>query len=309
VTRPSIEADGLAKQFRGHPALAGVSFRFDGPGAIGYLGPNGAGKTTTLKLFAGLLHPTRGRALINDVDVARDRKATLAATGCMVDSPEPYATQTVREALTMWGEFRGLRGSELAHRIAEQAAALDLPELDRRSGTLSKGQKQRVALAGALLSDPEVILLDEPTSGLDPAERVVVRDLLTALKQERLIVMSSHLLQEVTEVCDKVIVIDSGKILLQDSLRNLTGRIDRTQVEVEFREAVAVERLHTLPGVTAVAPISTRRFRIRFEGSEEDRSGLLAASQRLGDVVFFGTSSLALEEVYLQLVQKRPVDR
>ncbi|HEV2166180.1 MAG TPA: ABC transporter ATP-binding protein, partial [Thermoplasmata archaeon] len=232
---PKIEAVGLTKRFNSFTALDNASFSFEGGGAVGYLGPNGAGKTTTLKLFTGFLRPSRGQALLNGLDVSRDPKEALWEVGALVETPEPYPALTGRETLSMIGELRGLSREQIRDRTERYARELELPPLDLKSSKLSKGQKQRIVIAAQLMTEPSVLLLDEPTSGLDPAERVVIRNLLVRLKQERrLILMSSHLLQEVTEICDRVIFINRGKILVQDTVENISERFKVTQLTVEF---------------------------------------------------------------------------
>ncbi len=301
---PSLEAADLSKAYARVLALDGVSFRYEGPGAIGYLGPNGAGKTTTLKLFTSLLRPTRGRAFVDGIDVAKNPKAALADVGALIETPEPYPRQSVEEALRMVGEFRGIPAEELREQIGKYVEALDLPPLDARIGSLSKGQKQRVVFAATLLGDPRLLLLDEPTNGLDPAERVRVREVLRDLKKDRLIFMSSHLLQEVTEVCDRVMFLNRGKVLLEDSVAHLADRFKATRVDVEFSAPVAMNRLSPLQGLAlGVMALSDRRLRIEFDGSTETRTKILVACQAVGAVVSFSSAGLALEDAYLQLLQ------
>ena len=307
MTTPSIQAIGLTKRFGGFRALEAATFRYEGAGAIGYLGPNGAGKTTTLKLFTHLLRPSIGTAIVNGIEVAAHPKEALWDVGSVIETPEPYPTHTVREALEMVGEFRGLSKEKVAERIAYFNDKLELPPLDRRTGKLSKGQRQRVVIAGALLSDPAVLLLDEPTSGLDPAERVAVRNLLLDLKKERLILMSSHLLPEVTEVCDRVIFVNQGKILLQDTVSGIAKRFLVTQVDVEFLGALPVDALQRLgPPVTNGVRVDDRRLRLEFNGSDEARAQILTQCLGIGPVISFSNSSLSLEDAYLRLVGPPP---
>jgi ABC-2 type transport system ATP-binding protein len=300
----SLEVSGLSKSFRtGPPALSDISFRFEGSGAIGYLGPNGAGKTTTLKLLVGLLRPSRGHALLNGFDPMVNRKRALWDVGALIETPEPYPTLNVHEALDVVGRSRGLSGEEVDREIDRCHELLDLPPLGQRVGWLSKGQRQRVALASTLLGDPSVILLDEPTSGLDPAERVIVRRLLNRLKHDHLILMSSHQMLEVSEVCDRVVFLHRGKVLLQDTVERLAERIRSRQVDVEFERPVGPEAAASLrPLVTDLTPLSPRRWRLSFDGSDEARVRLLARCQEVGPVAQFANTSLVLEEAYLALI-------
>ena len=208
-----IEAKDLVKRYKNAVALDGVSFAFDKKGAIGYLGPNGAGKTTTFKILTGLIRPTSGSAEINGLDVSKHIKEALLDIGAVIESPEPDKQQTVNEALHMAGEFRGMSNESINSQISKYNKLLELPPLDARNGRLSKGQRQRVSLVAALLSEPSVLILDEPTSGLDPIERVKLKNMFKLLKKDRLILISSHVTQEIQEVCDSILFINKGKIV------------------------------------------------------------------------------------------------
>jgi ABC-2 type transport system ATP-binding protein len=305
MTAASIEVEGLTKNYsRGHPALQDATFRYEGSGAIGYLGPNGAGKTTTLKLLTGLLRPTRGTARVNGISVVHHRKQALADVGAIIETPEPYPSQTVSEAIEMVGEFRGGRPGDILREIGELNAKLDLPPLDARCSQLSKGQRQRVSIAASLIRDPRVIILDEPTAGLDPKERILIRNLLIDLKKERLILMSSHLMQEVTEICDQVIFIDQGKILLKDTVENVSNRFRTRAVDVEFATPMPIERIRTLGAIVGdVSVVGEHRFRITFDGSTSARAEILRGLVGLGPVLSYQSASLVLEDAYLALMQ------
>jgi ABC-2 type transport system ATP-binding protein len=300
----SIEVRELSKSFRvGPPALSDLTFRYEGSGAVGYLGPNGAGKTTTLKLLVGLLRPSKGHAYANDIDPTVDRKAALWDVGALIETPEPYPTLNVFEALDAVGRARGLSGDDIDREVDRCHQLLDLPPLGLRIGWLSKGQRQRVALAATLMGDPSVLLLDEPTSGLDPAERVLVRRLLNRLKRDHLVFLSSHQMFEVTEVCDQLIFLHQGKVLLRDRVDRVASRIRSREIDVEFERPVAPEAMKSLDAVASErTPLSERRWRITFDGSDASRVRLLELCQGIGPVVQFANTSLVLEEAYLELI-------
>ncbi|MGP8159467.1 MAG: ABC transporter ATP-binding protein [Thermoplasmata archaeon] len=304
----SFEVSALSKSFgAGLPALSDLTFRYEGAGAVGYLGPNGAGKTTTLKLLVGLLRPTKGHAYLNGVDPMTDRKGALWDVGALIETPEPYPTLNVHEALDAVGRARGLSRDDVDREVDRCHELLDLPPLGQRVGWLSKGQRQRVALASTLMGDPSVLLLDEPTSGLDPAERVLVRRLLNRLKRDHLLFMSSHQMLEVTEVCDQLVFLDHGRVLLRDRVDRVAGRIRPREVDVEFERPVAPEAMATLRALAQeVSALSDRRWRISFDGSDETRVRLLALCQGVAPVVQFANTSLVLEEAYLELIPKAP---
>jgi ABC-2 type transport system ATP-binding protein len=302
----SFEVAALSKSFRaGEPVVRDLSFRYEGSGAVGYLGPNGAGKTTTLKLLVGLLRPSQGHAFLNGIDPMVDRKAALWDVGALIETPEPYPTLNVYEALDTVGRTRGLSEEDVDREVDRCHELLDLPPLGQRIGRLSKGQRQRVALAATLMGDPSVILLDEPTSGLDPAERVIVRALLNRLKRDHLILMSSHQMLEVTEVCDRVIFLHQGRVVLQDRVDHVVGRIRSRQVDVEFERPVTTEAMAPVRSIAAeVTLVSERRWRISFDGADTTRRQLLEQCQRLAPVLQFANTALLLEEAYLELIPK-----
>ena len=195
-----IEVKNLTKRYGDKIALDNISFSHKGKGIIGYLGPNGAGKTTTFKILAGLLKPNSGSVFVNGFDVRKDLKSVLLGMGAVIESPEPDRTQTIAEALRMSAEFNGLSTADISKQINKYGKLLELPPLNSRIGRLSKGQRQRVSLVAALISEPSILLLDEPTSGLDPAERMKFKKLILSMKKDRLILISSHVIQEITEV-------------------------------------------------------------------------------------------------------------
>jgi len=306
VSDALVEAHELSKTFgSAAPALDRVSFRLDGTGAIGYLGPNGAGKTTTLKLLVGLLRPTSGSVRIQGFDPVADRKRALWEVGALIETPEPYPTLTVYDALALVGRSRGLPVEDVDAEIDRCHTELELPPLADRVGGLSKGQRQRVALAATLMGDPKILLLDEPTSGLDPAERVVVRRLLGRLKRDHLVLMSSHQMVEVADLCDELMILARGRLLLRDRTERIAERVPHRQVDVEFAAAVAEAALAPLQALGATAAQRTeRRWRLAFDGSENRRRELLIACQAIAPVLEFSNSLLPVEEAYLELVAR-----
>jgi len=304
----SFEVAGLSKSFaRGPPVLNDLTFRYEGAGAVGYLGPNGAGKTTTLKLLVGLLRPSRGHALLNGVDPMVNRREALWDVGALIETPEPYPTMNVQEALDLVGRSRGLSREDVDSEIDRCDDLLDLPPLGQRVGWLSKGQRQRVVLAATLMGDPGVLLLDEPTSGLDPAERVLVRRLLKQLKRDHLLLMSSHQMLEVTEVCDHVIFLHHGHVLLEERVDRLAERIRPREVDVEFERPVGPEAMATLrPLAETVVAATDRRWRLSFDGTDATRKRLLQKCLDLAPVLEYASASLVLEEAYLELITNPP---
>ena len=233
-----LEAQHLTKDFGNVHALDNLNFRFEGPGLIGYLGPNGAGKTTTLKLFAGLLHPTSGKVLVDGIEVQRRHKEAMSLLSALIETPEPYSHQSIGEFLKFIAKIRGIDDTLAGERIERLGKKLSLQDFATRCSDLSKGHRQRVVLAATLLPDTEMVILDEPTSGLDPAEARDTRLLLKELRKDKLILMSSHLLYEVTEVCDKIAFINRGKLLLIDSIKAIVEKFGKERPNGQ-RESIA----------------------------------------------------------------------
>ena len=177
--KPSIEARNLCKRFGPLVAVDSLNLKIDGPKCIGFLGPNGAGKTTTLKIFCGMIRASSGEACINGFEVSKDKKRALESCGVLIESPEIYPSLTAKEALTMFAEIKGISREERRARVDDVSAQVRMSEwLDKKLGELSRGMKQRINVAAALLNDPVILLLDEPTTGLDPRGMIEVREMI-----------------------------------------------------------------------------------------------------------------------------------
>src|SRR5437764_1931742 len=284
MNSPSIEAVNLSKRYGSFPALSNLNLRIEGSKCVGFLGPNGAGKTTTLKIFTDMIRASEGRALINGIEVHPNKKKALESAGALIESPEIYPSLTPREALSMVAELRGLPKGEKRKTIEDAVAEVKMDEwLDKKVGKFSKGMKQRINIAAALLSDPEVVLLDEPTTGLDPRGMAEVRDIVKSLKTRNpIIFMSSHLLNEVQDICDEVAMIDHGKLLVYDSLSNVTSRASSDGgniVEIELLrdidERTVNDDIASLANVSSAERSDPRKIRIHFSGGVQNQERLL----------------------------------
>jgi ABC-2 type transport system ATP-binding protein len=313
LSTPSIVAENLTKRYGSFTALSNLNLKIEGSKCVGFLGPNGAGKTTTLKIFTDMIRASEGRALINGVDVHLNKKKALSSVGALIESPEIYPALTPREALSMVADIRGLPRAEARKKIEETVAEVKMNEwLDKKVGKFSKGMKQRINIAAALLSDPEVIMLDEPTTGLDPRGQAEVRDIVKDLKKKnRLVFMSSHLLNEVQEICDEVAMIDHGKLIVYDSLSNVTTRFSgdgSNIVEIELSRDIddqSVNRnIASLTSVSSVERVDSRKVRVHFSGGIQNQERLLQdlATMKIG-MISFRPSASALEETYLNLIK------
>jgi ABC-2 type transport system ATP-binding protein len=309
---PSIETLNITKKYGSYTAVSDLSLKIEGAKCVGFLGPNGAGKTTTLKMFTDLIRPSSGEALINGINVHRQKKKALASVASLIEMPEVYPALTPREALMMIAEIRGVPKAERNDQIEDAVSEVRMDEwIDKRVGKFSKGMKQRICVASTLLSDPCVILLDEPTTGLDPRGMSEVRDIIKSLKnKKRLIFMSSHLLSEVSDVCDEVAIIDHGKLIVYDKLSNVTAKVSGGEnvVEVGLRTEVSEEIVKKIsakiPGIGKAEKSDGSALRIRFTGGLDVQERILADLVKLNiGIVSYKPASSALEEAYLGLIK------
>ena len=305
-----IEIEHLIKQFGVIKAVDDLSLGVPARKTVGFLGPNGAGKTTTIKILTNLISSTSGSAFINGVDVVTDPKKALAHTGAVVETPEFYPYLTPMETLAYLGRLRGMSSNDISRRSNEVLSDVKMTEWrGTRIGKFSKGMKQRLAIAQALLHEPEVLILDEPTSGLDPRGMVEVREIIKSLKrQDYTIFMSSHLLGEVQEVCDSAALIDHGKLLVYDSIDNLKALTKTSKIEVTSTNDItenAFKHIGEFKDVLSVDAVNSHTLVITFGGSASDRADLLLAIQGEGlKVTGFSSIGLPLEMMYMDLVKE-----
>jgi len=312
LTNPSIEAVNLSKHFNSFVAVSDLNLKIESPKCVGFLGPNGAGKTTTLKMFTDLIRPSSGKALINGANVHTHKKEALASVGTLIETPEIYPSLTPREALRMIAEIRGVPKAQRNKRIEEAISEVRMEEwIDKRVGKFSKGMKQRVCIASALLSDPSILLLDEPTLGLDPRGMSEVRAIVKSLKnKKKLIFMSSHILSEVSDVCDEVAMIDHGKLIVYDTISNVTARFSggTNVVEVGLQRPIdpsmIAKAIAILPGVAATEKKDEKALRISFTGGMDVQERILADLVRMKiGVISYRPAASELEDAYLKLIR------
>lgn len=220
-----IEVSHLSKSYGAKPAVHDISFRVERGDILGFLGPNGAGKSTTMKMITGFLQPSGGTATVGGIDVSIDPVGVKRQVGYLPESAPAYGEMTVIEFLEFIAESRGFRGAD---RAAPVQRALQLTHLEAVQAqtieTLSKGYKQRVGFAQALLHDPDVLILDEPTDGLDPNQKNEVRALIKELAQEKAVVLSTHILEEVEAICTRIILISEGRVVVDETPAEFQAR-------------------------------------------------------------------------------------
>jgi len=302
----------LSKRYGSFAAVSDLNLKIEGSKCVGFLGPNGAGKTTTLKMFTDLIRPSAGEALINGVNVHTQKKKALASVSALIETPEIYPSLTPREALMMIAEIRGVPSTERSKRIEEAVSEVHMEEwIDKRVGKFSKGMKQRICIASALLSDPTILLLDEPTNGLDPRGMNEVRGIVKSLKtKKRLIFMSSHILSEVSEVCDEVAMIDHGKLIVYDTIPNVTAKFmgGENIVEVELQRPIdselTIKKIEAIPSIVTVEKKNDKSLTIRFSGGSDAQEKILSLLVKMNiGVISYRPASSELEDAYLKLIK------
>jgi ABC-2 type transport system ATP-binding protein len=231
-----IEVKGLVKTYGPKRAVDGVSFTVRKGDILGFLGPNGAGKSTTMKMITGFLRPDGGTARVDGIDVAADPVAVKNKLGYLPENAPMYPEMTVQEFLTFIADVRGYRGAEAAAQVDHAVALTHLEKVRRQTlETLSKGYRQRVGFAQALLHDPAGLVLDEPTDGLDPNQKNEVRSLIKRLAPEKAIILSTHILEEVEAICNRVIIISAGKVVVDETPAQLQSRRPGARLDDIFR--------------------------------------------------------------------------
>jgi ABC-2 type transport system ATP-binding protein len=310
MTNEVIVTENLSKSYAGFTALDKLNLKVTQNTCVGYLGPNGSGKSTTIKILTGLLKPTSGRAFLNGFDVVRDTRRANQDVGAVVETPEFYPYLNPQEILEYFGKLRGMSKGDINSRTNEVLEIVRLSEWrTKKVRKFSKGMKQRLAIASALLHDPSIIIVDEVTSGLDPRGMIEIRDIIKSLKKnDKTIFMSSHLLAETQEICDKVALIDKGKLLRLEDVSNI-GNISknyRIQIElIEMPTKSQIESINNLPGVEDVKHELTLNLIVTFKGGLNARADLLDQLHELGlRIVTFKQLDSDLESLYLDLVSQ-----
>ena len=268
-----IEIEHLTKRYGGHTAVSDLSFTVDSGQIYGFLGPNGAGKSTTMNIMTGCLSATEGAVRIDGHDIFEEPEQTKRLIGYLPEQPPLYMNETPEEYLRFVGEAKGLRGTELERQIDEVIRQTGIEGVARRRiSALSKGYKQRVGIAQALLGNPKVIILDEPTVGLDPIQIIEIRDLIKELGQTHTVIFSSHILSEVQTICDQIIMIAKGKLVAFDTPENLEQHLLTPNEVILTTDASTNEVQTLLEGISNVTELSL----------EEQDSGLVTARIKTG---------------------------
>jgi ABC-2 type transport system ATP-binding protein len=305
-----IEVEGLTKYYGEHAAIRDLSFTINKGEVIGFLGLNGAGKTTALKVLGCVLLPTAGEVTVDGIDIARDPHAVRRRIGFLPDTPPLYGEMTVGRYLGFAAELRGVPRADAPRAVAEAEEKTATREVhDQLISSLSHGYRQRVGVAQALVHKPKLLILDEPTSGLDPVQIVEMRKLIRNLRGEHTVLLSSHILSEISQTCDRLLVIDEGKLVAQGTESELSkGSGAAIDIEVATGSDKAKSAIAAVDGVKSVEVVRTdsQGAQLRVHAAPELRPAIVRALVQAGvDVLRVDRGASQLESVFMQLTHTR----
>lgn len=298
----SIEIKNLLKSYGEQKAVNNISFKIEKGEIVGFLGPNGAGKSTTMKIITGYLQQTSGEAFVCGINVTENPLATKKKIGYLPELNALYYDMYVKEYLAFVAEVHKVSNAKKKMEDVIELTGLTV-ESKKKIGQLSKGYKQRVGLAAALIHDPEVLILDEPTSGLDPNQIIEIRDVIKKQGQHKTVLFSSHILQEVEAICDRVIIINKGNLVADDKLSNLQNASKSQQsVKVEFKETIDSSWLSNLKNVETVVNLQSSIFNIQCTDAESVKKQILQLSlDKNLNIVSLQSENQSLENIFKTL--------
>lgn len=298
----SIVVEGVSKHYGEQKALNNVSFEINPGEIVGFLGPNGAGKSTMMKIITGFIPATSGKVSVTGMNIEESPLAIKRKVGYLAEQNPLYYDMYVREYLSFIAGIFKLENPK--QRIDEIIETVGLSiEQNKKIGALSKGYKQRVGLAQALLHDPEVLILDEPTTGLDPNQLEEIRGLIKKIGAEKTVMLSTHIMQEVEAICDRVIIINKGKIVANDKASNLSSLFSsQSIIKVEFDVQVDLAKLKAIPGVASIQNPSGNIYLIKSQAEKDIRNDVfqLAVQENLS-VITLQKEAVKLEDIFKQL--------
>jgi ABC-2 type transport system ATP-binding protein len=302
-----ITVNNITKKFGSFTALDNLSLTINENTCVGFLGPNGAGKTTLIKILTGLIRPNIGTVKINGTDVAKNKRVALSQIGALVETPEFYSYMTPHDILSYFGSIRGIPKEVLGEKIDDVLKTVKLEQWSRKKiGKFSKGMKQRLALASALIHEPSILILDEPTTGLDPRGAVDIREIIKSLKKSgKTIFLSSHMLNEVQEVCDEVALVDKGILLRHIKISDFEDT-NSIKIEIKILKPIDKTQLSQITKIENVDSVdySNDTMTLSYIGDKEKRVKLLKKLQEIGlEVISFKTSN-EIESLYMNNISE-----
>jgi len=312
----TISVEMVSKSFGPHKAVSNLSFSIKRGEIVGFLGPNGAGKTTTMRLLTSYYTPDTGKVLINGIDNAENDLETRKSIGYLAENNPLYEDLLVSEYLDFIADLRGLSGNERTRNLEQTVEEASLQEVFYRPiSELSKGYHQRVGLAGAIIHRPSILILDEPTEGLDPNQRLSMRDLIKSLGQDRTVLVTTHVMQEVENTCERVLLINRGQLAADspvDEIFQLTPGLRKIYVEAEGNQIESgLSLIDSVESVERLDPIDSRkRYIVNLSGSEDPRPAIFKAATSNGWILWeLHEERMRLEDVFHTLTSENEAER
>ncbi len=300
-----IEVKGITKKYGDFVAVNEISFKVEKGHILGFLGPNGAGKTTTMRILTTYMPPTDGTAVIDGYDILESPDEVRRRVGYLPENPPLYNDLTVEEYLNYVGKLKGLKGAGLKERVEYVVDTVGLEDKFKSViSTLSKGYRQRVGIAQAIIHDPGVVILDEPTIGLDPNQVIEVRKLIRKLAGDHTVILSTHILSEVTNTCDDVVIIHKGRIVAADSIENLTSQSEegvRFHVKVKDAGKVNFEEIESLSQIKKIESMSGNTFELVLTSVDVAPEVAQKLVEMEAGLLEFAPRSTTLEEIFSRL--------
>ena len=310
-----IQVENITKKYGSFVAVNDISFEIDEGEIVGFLGPNGAGKSTTMNMITGFIEPTSGRIIVDGYDISKKPKKAKRQIGYMPEGVPLYSDLTVKEFVSYMAELKGVPRKERKEKVKKAIEETGLTDVQNKlTKNLSRGYKQRVSMAGALVSNPKVIILDEPTVGLDPKQVTEIRALIKELGKEHTVILSSHILSEVSQICNRVIIINSGKIIAVDTPENLEKKVVKdnsvyvTVEDPENKMDAIKEKLQDIQEIKLIAENEdkTKKYMINANSDIDLRKKIFETFAKEGiTIVEMKKSDVTLEDAFMQLIDSK----
>ena len=310
-----IQVENITKKYGSFTAVSNINFEIEEGEIVGFLGPNGAGKSTTMNMITGFIEPTSGKIKIDGYDISKKPRKAKRQIGYMPEGVPLYSELTVKEFVTYMAELKGVRKKERKEKVEKAIKETGLTEVENKlTRNLSRGYKQRVSMAGALVSNPKVIILDEPTVGLDPKQVTEIRALIKKLGKEHTVILSSHILSEVSQICNRVIIINNGKIVAIDTPENLEKKVIKensiyvTVEDPENKMEVIKEKMTNVQEIKLIAENEdkTKKYIVTADSDVDLRKSIFETLAKEGITIFeMKKSDVTLEDAFMQLIDAK----
>ena len=311
-----IQVENITKKYGSFTAVNDISFEIEEGEIVGFLGPNGAGKSTTMNMVTGFIEPTSGKIIIDGYNISKKPKKAKRQIGYMPEGVPLYTDLTVKEFVTYMAELKGVPKKERKEKVEKALEDTGLIDVKNKlTRNLSRGYKQRVSMAGALVGNPKVIILDEPTVGLDPKQVTEIRALIKRLGKDHTVILSSHILSEVSQICDRVIIINKGEIIAIDTPENLERKVKQdnsiyvTVEDLENKMDSVKEKLSNVKEVKLLEKNedNTKKYKITAEEGIDLRKNIFEVFAKEGITIFeMKKADVTLEDAFMQLISKSP---